>query len=234
MSTINPPRKISKKHELREDKVVTFYARAWQYYHENRKLIYGILAGIVVIALAIVGYVYYLNQQSERANQLLGEIVGMYEQGSYQEALDGADGRTGLLEIADEYGNTDAGNLAHFYAADALYRLGEYDRALEHFEEFDASEDFIGASAIAGQAAVYENREDFVRAADLYRRAALHFENELSSPQYLLDAGRAYEQADRFADAQRMYEQIRDDYSESNLAANIDVYIARAAARQKP
>ncbi|MEX0747870.1 MAG: tetratricopeptide repeat protein [Rhodothermales bacterium] len=233
MSTLNPPKKISKKHELREDKVVTFYARAWQYFDQNRTLVYGILAGIVLVAVAIVGYVFYQSRQSERANELLGQIVGLYEQGSYQEALDGTDDRVGLLEIADEYGSTDAGNLAHFYAADALFQLGEYDRALEHFDEFDKSEDFIGASAIAGQAAVYENKGEYSRAGDHYRRAALHFENELNSPQYLLDAGRSYELAGDFAEAQEVYEMIRDDYPESNLATNIEVYIARAAARQK-
>ena len=233
MSTLNPPKKISRKHELREDKVVTFYARAWQYFDQNRKLVYGILAAVVLVAVAIVGYVLYQNEQSDRANELLGEIVALYEQGSYQEALDGTGDRTGLLEIADEYGSTDAGNLAHFYAADALFQLGEYDRALEHFDDFDKSEDFIGASAIAGQAAVYENKGEYSRAGDLYRRAALHFENELNSPQYLIDAGRSYELAGEYADAQQVYEMIRDDYPDSNLAANIEVYIARAIARQK-
>lgn len=233
MSTLNPPKKISKKHELREDRVVTFYARAWQYFDQNRTLVYGILAGIVVIIVAAVGYVFYQSKQSERADELLGQIVSLYEQGSYQEALDGTGDRTGLLEIADEYGSTDAGNLAHFYAADALFQLGEYDRALEHFNDYDKSEDLIGASAIAGQAAVYENKGEYRRAADLYRRAALHFENELNSPQYLLNAGRSYELAGDFGEAQEVYEMIRDDYSESNLATNIEVYIARAAAKQK-
>lgn len=234
MSTLNPPKRISKKHELREDRVVTFYARAWEYFDRNRKLVYGILAGIVLLAVAMVAYVLYQNRQAAEAEQVLGRTVALYEEGSYQEALEGTADRLGLLEIAEDYGSTPAGNLAHFYAADALYQLGEYDRALEHFEAFDKGEDFIGASAVAGQAAIYENREEYERAAELYREAAFQYENDLSTPQYLLSAGRAYELAGQFGEAQEAYETIRDDYPDSAPAGNIEVYIARAEAKQQP
>ncbi len=232
MSTLNPPKRISKKHELREDAVITSYARAWGYFDQNRKLVYGALAGLVVLVALVVGYVLYQNQQSQEAEEHLARIIVVYEEGSYQEALDGTPENLGLLEIAEEYGSSTAGNLAHFYAADALYNLGEYERALEHFQEFDKPEGFLGASAIAGAAAVHENQGDYERAADLYADAARFFENPLSSPQYLLSAGRAYESAGNYAEAQRAYEKIRNDYPDSNVASQIDVYIARAAAKQ--
>ncbi len=233
MSTLNPPKGISRKHELREDKVVTFYARAWEYFDQNRKLVYAALAGLVLLVLAAIGYVFYQNEQSAEAEQHLAQIVSIYEAGSYQEALDGTIDRLGLIEITEEYGGTQAGNLAHFYAADALYQLGEYDRALEHFEAFDASSDFIGASAVAGQAAVYENRGEFERAGELYRRAAYLYENPLSTPQYLVSAGRAFELAGMFDEAQEAYEVVQDDYPDSEAAGNIEAYIARAVAKQQ-
>src|SRR5690606_19499974 len=133
----------------------------------------------------------------------------------------------------DEYDGTDAGNLAHFYAADALFNLGEYDQALTHFAAFDAEANFIGAGAIAGQAAVYETQENFARAAALYRRAAEVFENDLTSPQYLLEAARNYELAGDYNAARQMYERIRKDFSESTEAAGIDLYLARLDAMAK-
>lgn len=233
MSTLNPPKGISRKHELREDKVVTFYARAWEFFDRNRKLVYGALAGLVVVVIAVIGYVLYQNQQAAEAEQHLAQIISLYEQGSYQEALDGTMDRLGLLEIAEEYGGSQAGNLAHFYAADALYQLGEYDRALEHFGAYDASRDFIGASAVAGQAAVYENRGEFERAAELYRRAANLYENPLSTPEYLVSAGRSYELAGRYEEAQEVYRSVLEEYPDSEPASNIEAYIARAAAKQQ-
>lgn len=232
MSTLNPPKSISKRHELREDKVVTFYARAWQFVDENRTIVYAAVAGFVVLVAAIIGYVVYQNAQAAEAEGMLAQIIPVYEQGSLQQALDGTGDRLGLLEIADEYGGTAAGNLAHFYAADALFNMGEYDRALEHFEAFDKSADFIGASAYAGEAAVYESREEYERAGDLYRRAAYHFENDLTSPEYLMNAGRAYELGGLYDEALAQYEAVQTEYPESAQASRIEVYLARAAAKQ--
>ncbi|MEX0600398.1 MAG: tetratricopeptide repeat protein [Rhodothermales bacterium] len=232
MSTLNPPKSISKKHELREDKVVTLYARVWQFVDENKQLVYGAAAGVVLLIAALIGYVVYQNNLAAEAEAELARIIPIYEQGQFQQALDGTADRLGLLEIGDEYGSTSAGNLAHFYAADALFNLGEYDRALEHFASFDKPRDFLGASALAGQAAVHETREEYERAGDLYRDAAFHYENELTTPEYLFKAGRAYELAGLYGEAVEQYETVRDDYPDSEQASDIEVYVARASAAQ--
>lgn len=232
MPAPKPPRSISRKHELREDKVVTFYARAWRFVDANRKMVYGGAASLVVIAAVIVGYIFYQGQQGSEAEVLLAQVLPLYEQASYQQALDGSLEDLGLLEIADKYGGTPAGNLARFYAADALFNLGEYDRALSYFEDFDKGPDFIGAGAIAGEAAAWEQREEYARAGDLYRRAARHFESELTTPEYLLHAGQLYERAGRYEDALEQYEAVEAEYPESSQASNIRVYIARATAKQ--
>lgn len=212
--------------------MITWYAKALGYFDENRKLVYAAIAGLLFIILAIVGYVLYQNKQSAEAEELLASVVGLYEAGSYQEALEGTAETIGLLEIAEDYGRTQAGNLAHFYAADALYNLGEYDRALQHFQAFDRVEGFLGASALAGEGAVYENMGEYARAADRYLAAARFYENELTTPRYLLSAGRSFEAAGSYENARQAYERIRDEYPNSNLASQIDVYIARAAAKR--
>lgn len=233
MSAIQTPEKTSKRQELREDRIVTLYAKAWMFYEENRMVVYGALAGIVLVALGAVGYMQYMDQQGQRAEELLSGIVSQYEAGNYRAALDGTEGQPGLLAIADDYGSTRSGNLATFYAADALYRLGEYDRALEYFQSFDKVEGFIGASAYAGQAAIHESREEYERAAELYEQAAAHFPSDLTSPEYLLDAGRAYEAAGRYAEAREAYEHIQNEYPDSNLAQEVDRYIARVQAKER-
>lgn len=233
MSTLNPPKTISKRHELREDKVITGYARAWEFFDQNRTLVYGILAGIVVLVLAVVGYVLLQHQKNADAERMLGSVIAVYEQGNYRQALDGTDDQTGLLAIADEYGGTEAGNLATFYAADALFRLGEYDQALELFEEFDKPDNLVGASAYAGMASIYEVKGEYERAGDLYRRAATTFESDVLSPQYLLNAGGAYEEAGDYSEAVDVYEAIQDDYPDSSIAQGIEFYLARARAEMK-
>lgn len=230
MSTLNPTRKVSRRQELREDRVVTMSARAIDFYENNRNLVYGIIAAIVVVALLAVGLAWNSARRNDEALERMATAVQRYEAGAYQAALDGDISFMGLLDIADEYGGTDAGNLARFYAADALFRVGDLERSLEYFRDYDKEADYLGASAFAGEAAIHEMQEDFSRAGDLYVRAANVFESDITSPDYLLKAGRAYERAGEIDEAMEAYERIREDFPDSQAASNVDFHLARLEA----
>jgi len=233
MAALKTPERTSRRKELRQNIFVDFYARALLFYDEYRRVAQGIGVGLLVLVLAIPGYIYYHNQQEQAANQRLGQILPVYEQGNYQQALDGSGENAGLLTIADEYSGTDAGNLATFYAANALYRLEEYDRALTYFQRFEKGENFIGASAFAAQAAIQENKGNYEQAAKLYEQAASQYENKLTAPRFLLNAGQAYEEAGRYEAAMTAYQQIQEEYPDSDQASNAERYRARAKVRQE-
>lgn len=222
---------VSRQH-LREDQVVTAYARVWAYFEEHRGLVYGLLAVLVLAIFAAVAYAVYLGKQQDKAEQLLATSVQAYEANQFQDALEGAGGKPGLLTIADQYGRTESGNLARFYAANALFQTGQYDKALTYFEDFDKDNNLLGASAIAGEAAVYENKGEYARAAELYQKAADFYENNLTTPQYLLNAARAYESAKAYQKALDLYNGIKEDYADFASAGNLDVFIARIKAEQ--
>ncbi len=232
MSTLKPTKKISRRQELRQDTVVTFSAKVWQFVDRNRAIAYGALGVVVLIAAGIVGYSYLQTQRNAEAQQYLAPAVRLYEKGMFSEALEGTGIEMGLLGIAEEFGSTDAGNLAHFYSADALFRQGDLDRALEHFEQVEKSANYVGASALAGEAAVYEAKGEHRHAAELYKRAALVFPNEVQSPGYLIDAGRAFENAGDYARAIETYELVSKDYAESAQARNVDMLVARVEAKR--
>lgn len=233
MTALKTPEKTSRRKELRQNFLVDLYARALLFYDEHRRVAQGIGIGVLALILAIPGYIYYHQQQSQAANQQLGQILPVYEQENYQQALDGTSSQAGLLAIADQYSGTDAGNLATFYAANALYQLEEYDRALTYFQRFEKGEDFIGASAYAAQAAIQENKGSFQQAAELYEQAASQYPNKLTAPRYLLSAGQAYEEAGQYGTAVDVYERIRQEYPESEQASTARQYMARAQVRQK-
>ena len=232
MTALKTPEKKSRRQELRQNIFIDLYARALLFYDEYRRLAQGLGVALLVLLLAIPGYIYYHQQQTEAANQKLGQILPVYEQGNYQQALDGQGERAGLLTIADDYGGTEAGNLATFYAANALYQQEEYDRALTYFQRFEKGQDFIGASAYAAQAAIQENKGAFQRAGELYEQAASQYENELTAPRYLLSAGQAYEEAGDYEAALAAYERIQADYPDSEQASTAEQYQARAEVRQ--
>lgn len=227
MSTLTPTRKVSRKHELREDKIVTFYARVLGLVETNRTVVYGGLVVVIVALAMIFGFSYIQSSKNAEAADLMAEAVARYESGDYAAAIDGDMFFTGLVEIAEKFGGTKAGNLARFYAADALYRTGDLERSLAFFHAYDKDGDYIGASAYAGEAAISETNGDFNSAGDLYLRAATIFESNVTSPDYLMKAARSYEASDDASAARKVYERLREDYPVSREGQNVEFYLAR-------
>jgi tetratricopeptide (TPR) repeat protein len=230
MSTLDPTRKISRRHELREDKVVTFYARAAGLVEKNRGVVLAAGAVVVIVVVAIVGFSMLMAQRDQTAVERMAAAVRAWESGDYRTALDGSDTFMGLTAVIDEYGSTDTGNLAHYYAADAHFQLGEYDQALEHFRSYDKESNHLGAAALAGEAAILATRGEHEDAGDLYRRAATIFPSDVTSPMYLLRAGQSYEAAGNPGDARRAYETIRDEYPTAPEARDIAFFLARVGS----
>lgn len=233
MSALQTPQRTSRRKELRETSIVTLYAKAVLFFEENRTLVYGLLVGVLLLAAAIPGYLFYQQQQQEAANTELGQILPVYEQGRFQEALNGTGDREGLVTIADEYGSTPAGNLATFYAANAYYQMEEYDRALELYQAYEKGEDLFGASAYGALGALYENRGDYQQAAEHYEQAAAQYASDFDTPRYLFQAGRAYEAAEAYDAAISAYRRVINEYPDAQQASLAEQYLARAQARNR-
>lgn len=229
MSMLDAPR-TSRRHQLREDQLATAAAVSVGFFEEHRTPLIAAAAGLVVVVAAIVGYGVVQNNRDSQAAEMLGSVLATYEQDQLAEALDGTADGPGLIEIADRYGSTATGNLATFYAADALYQLGRLDEAMEYFKRYDAGADILGASALAGQAAILEQRGDHAEAARLFRRAADVYDSPATSPDYLMSAGRTYEAAGDAIGAREVYEQFLDSYGETPSAPLIEALMAQAEA----
>ncbi|MCY3487914.1 MAG: hypothetical protein OXH34_05680, partial [Bacteroidetes bacterium] len=116
-------------------------------YYGNRNVFTGIAIVVIAVIAGIFGFNYIQSERNTQAQERLGAIILEYERGEYQVALDGSGETLGLLDIIDRYGSSPAGNTAKFYAGNALFELEEYEQALEQFEDFNAGDDFLGASA---------------------------------------------------------------------------------------
>lgn len=232
MPALQAPRRISRRQELRQDAIVTVTAKAVNIFEDNRATVIAVLVAIVIAAISFVGYKYYLLGQGDEAAARLGSIIMTYEQGLWEAALDGTAENIGLLEIANRYGGTADGNLARFYAADALYHLDRKEEALKYFEAYDKDHNYLGAAAYAGEAAVIEDLGDEKRAAERYYRAAVVYENNLTSPEYLLAAARNYEALADYSSAREMYKLIETRFPDADAAGGLDLYFARLDALQ--
>ena len=202
-----------------------------EFYEEQKRLVTWLGAGAAVVIAGILGFNYIRGAQADSADELLGSVLKYYEDGDFRTALEGTGETLGLLDIIDQHGGTPAGNMARFYAGDALFRVADYEGALEHFERFDASSDIVGASAVAGTAAILEINGDFERAGDLYRRAAGMDENFLHGPRYLVASARAYIQAEDYAEAESVLEEVQEQYPGSELSDEVTFQLGYVRAR---
>lgn len=182
---------------------------------KNQNLVLG-LGTVLALAIAgVFGYTYYNESQNEAAQNDMFQAIFYFESDSLNLALNGDGNNYGLLEIIDEYGGTDAANLAHYYAGVSYLKQGAYEDALDHLDEFSSSDLLVQARAYALMGDAYMELEEFDQAASNYEKAADYKPNKFFTPQYLVKAGLAYEELGNYAEAADIYGRIVEEYPES-------------------
>ena len=231
MAKIKAPRGvIGQRGGQRGEPSQRWYTPLLVLYYEKKRTLTGVATGIILVIAGIFGYNYIQAERDTQAQEYLGAIILEYERDEYRIALDGSGETLGLLEIVDRYGGTPAGNTARFYAGNAHFELEEYDLALEQFENFNAKNDFLGASATAGRAAVHELQGDFSSAADLFKRAADMDDNSVRAPYYLRSAARAYLESGELNAAEEVILEAKENYPETDLINEFNYMLGRVLA----
>jgi len=220
-------KKLSKK-EIKEDKLVSFMFKIEHYYekYKSKLMLYG---GILIVAIAAA--YFYINKQDElnnRASLELSRIMDIFDSGSYLEAIEGRQGTNiiGLKRIVEEYGSTDNGETAKIYLANAYSYLGNYEKAFKYYEDYSGSIDIYKASALAGMAGYYAAKNEYKKAADLYKNAANIVEVNAQNPDYLFNSALNYFNAGDKDEARILFEKIKEDYGTSNARREVDKYLA--------
>ncbi len=233
MAKIKAPRGvIGQTASQKSESATSWYSPVLAFYYGNQRIVTGLAIGIILVIAGIFGYNYIQGERDVQAQELLGEIILEFERGEYRIALDGSGEILGLLDIVERYGETRAGNTARFYAGNAHFELQEYDSALVQFENYDVSDDFIGASVTAGRAAIHELNGELVIAADLFLQAADMDENPTRAPYYLRSAVRAYVEAEQFEEAEEVIQDAIENYPETDLLDEFNFMLGLVLARQ--
>lgn len=193
----------------------------------NRSLLLGILAVVVLAVVGGFGYYTWRNQQDSKAQASMFRAVNNWEADSLSKAIKGDGKAPGLTTVANEYGSTKAGNLANFYAGVASLKQGKFKETLDFLEDF-SSDDYLVQSraySLMGDAQLELNKPK--EAADLYAKAAEHNANEFFSPGYLLKEGTARELAKDDEGAVKAYDRIITDYPTAQEVAEARQYKAK-------
>ena len=218
MSSLKARKKITHK-EIKQDKLVTGYfeARNWFDRDDNKKKVYIVIAAIILIVAG--GFLYYNNRKAknEEAETKLSAVINLYEQGKYQEAINGdpAAGIMGLNQIVNEYGSTQSGETAKLYLGNCFYNIKDYDNALKQFDSYGGSNDIVKASCISGMAAVYETKNDLKKAAEYYEKAASVNKDVVINQENLFYAVRTYTKAGDKENARKVFAKLKELYPKS-------------------
>ncbi len=188
-------------------------------------LIYGV--GIVLALLLIYfGYtkLYYEPQQEEARGQMY-MAEQYFRMDSLSLALNGDGNNLGFLQIIDAYGDN-AGNVVYFYAGVCQLQLGEYEAAIKNLKKFQVGDEILSARALSCIGDAYVQLENYPEALNYFLKAASYRNNDYAAT-YILKAGLTYEKLDKKDDALKMYQRIKDEYTETAEGREIDRYIGR-------
>lgn len=226
---LKPRKKITKK-ELKQDKLVTAYFKAVDLVRNNRKIVSGMITGLVIAVIVVVAYLNNVRSNNNKAATEISQVLGAFNGGAYQVAINGdpTQNISGLKSIVQNYGGTETGEEAKIYLADCYYYLGDYDDAMKYFKDYDGSDKFTQASAYAGMAEVYEIRKEYSKAAEYYGRAAASDSKNFLAPQYLVGAARNYIKIGKKERAIALLTRVKKDFPNSQYAANVDYLLAQA------
>jgi len=188
------------------------------------------IASLVVIGIVAVIFAYkkfYLEPMKVEAQEQIFVAQQYFERDSFNLALNGDGDYPGFLQIIDDYGSTEVGNLANYYAGVSYYKLGEFENAIDYLSDFSTDDKLISSVANGCMGDAYTELNNFEKAAEYYKKAADESENKLTAPIYLMKLGRVYEETKKWKEALEVYETIKRDYKTTQEGRVIDKFITR-------
>ena len=212
--------------ETRQQNIAEAVSKSELFFQKYGKIVYGCVAAVLLIALAILAYNRFILQpQKEKAQEAMFKAEQKFQAGNYELALAGDDNLMGFEEIIDTYGSK-AGEAVYLYAGACALQMDEFDKAIKYFKKYGGEDTILLSRAQAGIGDAYVGLEDYKSALAAYEKAAATANNVFSAG-YLLKAGQVAEELGDKDKALALYNKIKDQYPAAVEAADIDKYITR-------
>lgn len=201
-----------------------------EFFKKNQKWIAVTLITLIVALGGYFGFKYYQNEQQKEAAAKLFPAEHFLRMDSLGKVLKGEGKYASAKKVADEYGITKAGKLARLYTGIALMKEGKFKEAVAQLEQFSSDDKLIQGRAycLLGDAYVELNQHE--NAIQYYRKAANYYRNQYYTPIYLSKLALAYELKGDKKMAINTYNEIIDEYYNSQERANAQKYKARLEA----
>lgn len=204
------------------------------WFTKNQKFIFG---GILVLAVATVGYLGYNHfimepNEEEAANEMFQAqqyfdqaVNGQDTDSLYNLALNGAEGKMGFLKIAENYSGTKAASISSYYAGMAYLNTGKFKEAIGQLENFQSDDLILKATSLGAIGDAFSELNQPNEALEYYLKAANHNKNDFTTPRFSYKAGLVALQLGKKEEAFKLFTLVKEEYKSSPEAANVDYYL---------
>ncbi len=220
-----------------EQEIQNALSKTEKFIEENTKTLIIALAAIVIIVGGVFGYKYLVSEpRAEKAAAAIFVAEQLFNQGEYQQALDGDGVNAGFLSISADYASTPQGNIANHYAGVCYYKLGDYQNAISYLKKYSTTKGqpniIINAqnAGLIGDAMVQSG--DVQGAVAYFQTAVECGDNVLTTPYYLKKLGMAYESLGKLDEAKSAFERIYYEYPTSMEANEVLKFLGSIEATE--
>ncbi len=211
------------------DKLEDSAIKSEQFFEKNLKTIAYVFTAFVAVIIGFYAYLnYFQKPKNNRAFEEMEEAQKFFYQDSIKKALNGGSAYLGFEQIIEDYGNTNAGNLAKYYAAISYYKKKDYNKAIETMEDFDPKGDDVLVSIKNGvMADSYVQTKEIEKALDSYEKAIKQSESiETLYVFYNKKAGIVSYMNNQKKEANKYFTAILEKYPNTQAKDEIEKYAA--------
>ena len=204
-------------------------AKAQDFWTRYQKQITVVLAVLIVAVGGWYGYKNFIKKpKEEKAVDVMFKAEEYYRMDSLSKALNGDGINKGFIAVIKDYGGTEAGNLAKFYAGDCSLRTGDFNNAVKYLNDFSTSAKQIQARAYKLLGDAYSELGKNDDAISSYKKAGNYFtEDTHNSAEYLFFAASLSEKTGKTSEAIELYKKIKDKFPNTIAAGESEKYLAK-------
>ncbi len=216
-------------------------SRTEEWVAANQKYILGVVGVIALVILGYLGFQKFIQEPKEqeaanemfKAQQYFDDAVNgnsTVSDSLYTLALNGGEGKYGFLEIIENYGSTNAANLAKYYAGFSYLNMNKYQEAIDYLDKFKSDDEMLQPLALGGIGDAFSQLDQVEEALGYYEKAVKAKTNNFTTPKFLLKAAITAISLNKPQVAIPYLERIKEEFPKSVEANQVDVHLGQAQA----
>lgn len=204
------------------------------FFDKYKKAILAGLAALIILVIAIMVYNNYKDSRNVEASTALAKSQELFMNGDFEKALKGDSlGSKGFIGVINEYGSTQAGNLARLYAGICSANLNKWQDAEKYLDDFDTKDDaLVSPMVIMAKGDAYANLKQPDKAIESFKKAAKMADSATKTgisnsvaPLALKKAAIILIDQKKNDEALSLLQEIKSKYLQSPVQDDIDKYI---------